>query len=151
MKLPVDICESLLERHPVARLATLGPAGSPHLVPVVFVRHGGDLWTPIDGKPKSGGELVRVRNVRKNPAVALLLDDYDADWSRLWWLRVDGRAAVVEGRHPQSDPEIAEVAAALRAKYPQYDDVPLFRAEPLLLRITVVRVRSWCAGREALP
>ena len=151
MELPPDVCEALLEQRPVARLATLGPAGRPHLVPVVFVRLGGDLWTPIDGKPKSGGELARVRNVRENPQVTLLLDDYDADWSRLWWLRVDGRAAVVEGMDPQSDPEIREVAKALRSKYAQYDEVPLFRAEPLLLRITVERVRSWCAGRAAWP
>ena len=151
MELPADVCEALLERSPVACLATLGPAGRPHLVPVVFVRHGGDLWTPIDGKTKSAGELARVRNVRENAEVTLLLDDYDADWSRLWWLRVDGRAAVVEGRYPQSDPEIGQVADALRIKYPQYDEVPLFRAEPLLLRITVERVRSWCAGREAWP
>ena len=149
MKLPADICEALLERQPVARLATVGPAGRPHLVPVVFVRHGGDLWTPIDGKPKTGGELARVRNVRENSEVTLLLDHYDADWNQLWWLRIDGRAEVVEGRDPQSDPEIAEVVEALRTKYPQYDEVPLFRAEPQLLRITVERVRSWCAGKEA--
>ena len=149
MKLPADICEALLERQPVARLATVGPAGRPHLVPVVFVRYGGDLWTPIDGKPKTGGELARVRNVRENSEVTLLLDHYDADWNQLWWLRIDGRAEVVEGRDPQSDPEIAEVVEALRTKYPQYDEVPLFRAEPQLLRITMERVRSWCAGREA--
>jgi PPOX class probable F420-dependent enzyme len=149
MELPADIWGALLERQSVARLATLGPAGRPHLVPVVFVCHGGDLWTPIDGKPKSDGELARVRNVRENAEVTLLLDHYDADWNRLWWLRVYGRAEVVEGRDPQNDPEIREVVEALRTKYPQYGEVPLFRAEPQLLRITVERVRSWCAGPEA--
>ena len=64
--------------------------------------------------------------------MTLLLDDYDANWNRLWWLRVDGRAAVVEGRLLQSDSEIRKVADALRAKYPQYSEVPLFRTDPQL-------------------
>ena len=83
--------------------------------------------------------------------MTLLLDDYDANWNRLWWLRVDGRAAVVEGRLLQSDSEIRKVTDALRAKYPQYSEVPLFRTDPQLLKIKIERIRSWCATREAWP
>lgn len=145
-----DVSEALLERWPVARLATSGPSGRPHLVPVVFAAVGGALWSPVDGKPKGAGELARVRHVREQPAVSLLLDAYEPDWQRLWWLRVDGRARVVAARDPDRDGTLAGVTAALRAKYPQYAQVPLFHGDPVLLHIAVERLRSWCAGPAAL-
>jgi PPOX class probable F420-dependent enzyme len=133
----------------VARLATLSADGRPHLVPIVFARRGGALWSPVDGKPKAGGELARVRNLRRHPRVSVLLDHYDADWRRLWWLRVDGRARSVEA-DPAGDAELAAVAAALRAKYPQYAEWPLFRDRPLLLQIAIEGLHGWCAGAEGL-
>ena len=143
MELDPETCDGLLSRWPVARLATRTPAGRPHAVPVVFARHGGALFIPVDGKPKSGRPLARVRNLRAHPEASLLLDHYAPDWNTLWWLRVDGRVDVLEGVVPDG------AAAALCAKYPQYADFPLFRGEPLALRLTPERLRSWCAGREA--
>jgi PPOX class probable F420-dependent enzyme len=148
MQLGKEAVERLLESWPVARLATLGRDGAPALVPVVFAASGGRLWIPVDGKPKRGGELARVANVRRDPRVALLLDRYAADWSTLWWLRVDGRGAVVEG---EQAPGVADAAAALRRKYPQYDGTPLFRdTEPTLLAIEPLRVASWAASEAAV-
>lgn len=116
---------------PVAHLATVG-ATHPHLVPVVFCEVGGAIHVPIDGKPKSGRRLQRLRNIERDAAVCLLVDVYDDDWSQLRWVRVDGRAEVT----PTTD----AVAAALRAKYPQYGSIPLGSSA---VRITVDRVRSW--------
>lgn len=139
--------ERLLERWPVARLATLAEGGAPALVPVVFAAAGGRLWLPVDGKPKRGGELARVANVRRDPRVALLLDRYEADWSALWWLRIDGAAEVVAGA---TAPGVADAAAALRRKYPQYAATPLFRSgEPLLLAVEPRRITSWAASEAA--
>src|SRR5215471_9385467 len=109
--LPEGLARVLLERWPVARLATLGPAG-PQLLPVVFARAGECLWSAVDGKPKSGGELARVRHVRADPRVALLLDEYTEEWSELWWLRVSGRASAI-GSVPERDAEVAAAVAAL--------------------------------------
>jgi PPOX class probable F420-dependent enzyme len=148
--LPESAREILLRRSPVARLATLGPGGAPRLVPIVFVWHAGRLHSPVDGKPKAGGELARLRDVRRDPRVCVLLDGYADDWARLWWLRLDGVAEVVSAAGEEEAP-IAAAAAALRAKYPQYRTTPLFRGEPTLLVVRVERVRSWCAGPEALP
>jgi PPOX class probable F420-dependent enzyme len=126
----------LLDAAPVATLATVAPDGRPHLVPIVFARSGGVLWSPIDGKPKRGGaQLARLRNVAHEPRVALLVEHYDADWRALWWIRVDGRASLVRGD--------AAAEAALRAKYPQYRTVPLYAGEPLLLRIEPIRTTGW--------
>lgn len=138
MSLPDAEREHLLDTWPVARLATIAASGRPQLVPIVFARAGGVLWSPIDGKPKSGGVLARVRNVLRDPRVALLLDHYGTDWQQLWWLRVDGRASLCGGD--------AGAEAALFAKYPQYRDVPLFADEPRLLRIDPERILTWSSS-----
>ena len=150
VRLPDDAIERILDTWPVARLATLGPGGRPHQVPVVFVRESSRIWSPVDGKPKAGGELARVRNARRDPEVGLLLDRYGADWTRLWWVRLDGIAEVRIPADPQADREVAAVVGALRRKYPQYRDVPVLAEPPTLLAIRIVAVRSWCAGPAAL-
>ena len=149
VELPAVLVERLLDRWPVARLATLGRDG-PHQVPVVFARVGALLWSPVDGKPKGATELARVRRVRAEPRVSLLLDHYEEDWRCLWWIGIAGEAKVMQPAEPLAEPEPAEVVAALRAKYPQYLSVPVLREPPTLLRIEPLRVRSWCAGDEAL-
>jgi len=148
MELSDDAVAALLERWPVAVLSTQGERG-PHAVPVVFAHAGGALWSPIDGKPKRAGELARIRHIRNDPRVSLLLSNYDADWSRLWWLRIDGTAHVRTAPQPIAGAEEASAIAALRRKYPQYERVPLLGAEALLLRIAVGAQRSWCASEAA--
>lgn len=143
MELSARAIEVRLECEPRAVLATLRADGSPALVPVVFARAAGALWSPIDGKPKRGPALTRLANIARDARVALLLDGYDANWTQLWWLRVEGRASAQRA-------ELAAGEAALRAKYPQYASVPLFAGEPLLLRIELERVASWAASEAAL-
>jgi PPOX class probable F420-dependent enzyme len=151
MRLPESAIEKILDTWPVTRLATLTPEGRPHQVPIVFARLQGLLWSPIDAKPKLSGELARVRHLRANPAASLLLDDYSEDWSRLWWLRIDVTARVVEPGNPDSDPAAAAAVAALRSKYPQYARVAVLREPAVLLELRPVRIASWCSGREAVP
>jgi PPOX class probable F420-dependent enzyme len=104
----------------VGRLATVTAEGRPHVVPCCFAVDGGRVVTAVDAKPKSTTALRRLDNVRANPSVALLVDHYDdADWSQLWWVRVDGTARVVDG---VAEREAA--LAALAAKYPQYRETP---------------------------
>ena len=151
MELSPSSIEHLLDTWPVARLATVGTGRAPQLVPVVFASAGAALWSPIDGKPKRGGELQRVRNVRINPEVGLLLDHYEADWEKLWWLRIEGLARIVQPALPAEDPLVKLAVDALRRKYPQYTGVPLLRDPPTLLAIEPVEIRSWCASAEAIP
>ena len=121
------------------RLATVTPAGRPHVVPICFAMLDGEIWSAVDGKPKRTARLARLAHVASEPRVALLADHYvDDDWTRLWWVRVDGVARVVGVWE-------AGAAAALRAlaeKYPQYrSDVP---PGPLL----AIRPERW-SGWEA--
>jgi PPOX class probable F420-dependent enzyme len=129
---------------PVARLATVGAAGAPRVVPIVFAAVDGVLYSPIDGKPKRSVELQRIRNVARNPAVSVVLDRYDADWRQLWWVRIDATAGVITAA--TIEPLVWErVVGALRAKYPQYATVAMFADAPTLLRITPLRHAAWSA------
>jgi PPOX class probable F420-dependent enzyme len=150
VEIPRSLVDRLLESWPVARLATSGTRGRPGALPIVFALVRGYVWTPVDGKPKRAGELARVRRVTENPYVELLLDEYDADWSKLWWLRIEAEARVVEPPDPNRDPDVAPVLKALRAKYAQYATVPVLRDPPTLLAIRPSRMRSWCASEAAV-
>ena len=126
------------EDAPVARLATVNADGSPHIVPVAFALDGDTIVTAVDGKPKRGTPLRRFENVAANPRVSLLVDAYDADWTRLWWARADGRASIAaDGAGLES------ALAALRARYPQYATVAL--AGPAMV-IAVDRWSGWSAS-----
>ena len=77
----------------VARLATTDPDGRPHLVPIVFALDGDTLYSAVDRKPKRSQTLRRIENARARPDVTILVDHYEEDWSRLWWIRVRGPRA----------------------------------------------------------
>ncbi|MFC3572499.1 TIGR03668 family PPOX class F420-dependent oxidoreductase [Streptomyces yaanensis] len=132
----------------VARLATVDPEGRPHLVPVVFARYGDDgIVMAVDRKPKSSQRLKRLHNIAVNPAVCLLVDAYDEDWDRLWWVRADGGARTVPPDAPtEQDRHAYEAAVALlRRKYPQYRDSP---PDGPVVVVTVHRWSGWRAAAE---
>jgi PPOX class probable F420-dependent enzyme len=118
---------------PVLRLATAGADGRPHLVPCTFaVDDAGRVVIGIDNKPKTSGNLRRLRNIAENPQVSLLADDYADDWVQLWWARADGTATI-----ERSGPEHGAHWALLRSKYPQY------AGQVLDGPVIVVSVESW--------
>ena len=116
----------------VARLATVTPDGIPHLVPVVFAVDHDLIYTAVDAKPKTTQRLRRLTNIQHNAAVSLLVDHYVDDWTQLWWARADGVASI------HHDDEVMHTGyRLLRAKYAQYQSVPL--TGPVI----VVAVRRW--------
>ena len=120
----------------VARLGTVTPDGSPHLVVVTFALDGDSIYTAVDQKPKRTRALKRLANIERNPHVALLTDHWDdADWSQLWWVRADGRAQVHES-HPHA-------LALLTERYEQYRDDP--PAGPVI-EVAVERWSGWSAA-----
>lgn len=115
-------------------MATVAATGAPHLVPVTFaVLEGDTVVTAVDHKPKRTIALQRLANIAANPAVCLLVDEYSDDWSRLWWVRADGVAQVVE-----SPGEVA--LKALAARYPQYREQP---PQGPMIVISVKRFTGW--------
>lgn len=122
----------------VARLATLGPGGAPHLVPMVFALDSDTVLSAVDAKPKRTTKLRRLDNVRADPRVTLLADHYEDDWTALWWVRADGRGRVIEPGEPQAQ----HAVALLAARYEQYAVTP--PAGPVLA-IDVERWTGWRA------
>ena len=124
-----------LSTAPVGRLATIRPSGGPHLVVVTFALAGDDIVTAVDHKPKRHQRLQRLTNIESEDRVSFLVDHWDDDWDRLWWIRLDGTASV-------SDRD-AKAVAALAAKYRQYREQP---PEGPVIRIEVESVTSWSAS-----
>jgi PPOX class probable F420-dependent enzyme len=127
--------EARFAQSPVARLATVGVDGRPHLVPVVFAVHEQVIYTAVDAKPKTTQRLRRLTNIERNPQVSLIVDHYDQDWTQLWWVRADGEAAIHrEGETMQAGREL------LRTKYAQYQSVSL---NGPVIAVDVRRWSSW--------
>ena len=126
-------------RERVARLATVDPDGRPHLVPIVFALVGDTLYTAVDEKPKRSRTLRRIENARERPDVTVLVDHYEDDWTKLWWVRLRGRARVLD----EGDEEAERALSALSAKYEQYRDDP--PGVPVLA-VDVDDWRGWSAG-----
>ena len=123
----------------VARLATTDPDGRPHLVPIVFALDGDTLYSAVDHKPKRSSRLRRIENARARPDVTILVDHYEEDWSRLWWIRLRGRARVLDAGE-----ERERGLRLLREKYPQYRRDP---PDGPVLAVDVTEVREWASTR----
>jgi PPOX class probable F420-dependent enzyme len=121
----------------VARLSTVRPDGGPHVVPIVFALVGDTVFSAVDAKPKRSTALQRLADVRSEPRCALLVDHYEDDWRRLWWVRADGTGVVVDAP-PVEHPGIQ----ALVRRFRQYRDEP--PSGPLLV-VTVQRWTGWAS------
>ncbi len=117
----------------VARLTTVGADGRPHVVPICFVFDGDTLYTAVDEKPKSTRRLQRLVDVEANPDVAVLIDHYEEDWSQLWWVRLRGRARIVEN---------GRALRLLAAKYEQYRHEP---PRGPVIAVEITERREWRA------
>jgi PPOX class probable F420-dependent enzyme len=122
-----------------ARLATADAAGNPHVIPCCYAFDGVRFYTPLDEKPKrvEHRQLRRVRNIEARPAVALVIDQYDDDWSRLGYVLIQGRAALLS---PDQD-EHAHAIVLLRERYVQYRTMALENYP--VIAIMPKQITSW--------
>jgi PPOX class probable F420-dependent enzyme len=119
----------------VAHLATAGHDGRPHIVPVVFVLDGETLYFAVDAKPKETRNLKRLKNIAVNPAVSVLVDHYEDDWSKLWWVRADGTAGVVT-----DEVQAHRATDLLVEKYAQYRNA---RPPGPVVAVHIERMTGW--------
>lgn len=136
MRLSADEARERFASARVARLASVTPAGRPHLVPIVFALVGDVVYSAVDAKPKSTTSLRRLANIATNPHVTVLTDHYSDDWAQLWWARADGHATVMEMTQ--------RVLELLAGRYPQYAVDP---PPGPVIRMDVDRWSGWAAGR----
>jgi PPOX class probable F420-dependent enzyme len=115
----------------VAHLATLLPDGSPHVVPVCPALDGDRVVVALGGGAK-------LRNVRGDPRVALVVDDYVEDWDALRRVAVFGRATLFE-----DGPEWERGRDLLYAKFAQYEpQAEILPGETVVVEIAIDRVST---------
>ena len=128
----------LLRASRVARLGLLDSDDRPRVLPITYALAGERIWTAIDSKPKQPGrEPARLAFLRRRPEVAVTVDRYEDEWSRLAWVQVLGTAAIHD---------VHEASEGLRALIEKYDQ---YRGEPPrgpLIRIEPRRALSWRAA-----
>src|SRR5256712_12885891 len=122
----------------VARLAPVGAGGKPHVVPITFAVDGDTIYFAVDAKPKRTTDLKRLRNIAANPAVSILVDHYEDDWARLWWVRLDGRARIVTDE--------AERGRALELLVTRYVQYRTSRPDGPAVAVVIEAMAGWSAS-----
>ena len=132
--------QRFINNHVVARLATADAAGQPHVIPFCYAFDGEHVYFVVDQKPKrhTGKPLKRIRNMLENPQAAIVIDDYDDDWTRLAYVLITGTTALVD-----DEAEYARILARLRERYPQYRAMDLAFANNAMVRISPTKVHAW--------
>jgi len=128
----------------VGRLGTVDGSGQPLVVPFCYAFDGETLWSAIDAKPKrtAGEGLKRIRNIRENPKVCVVIDEYAEDWTKLRYVIVQGRAEVLTAGE-----DYTRGADLLLAKYAQYASMGLDRDAGTMIKITPGKVTEWSFTR----
>ena len=137
-----DASRALLASSRTAHLASADQYARPHVVPIVFVWDEPVLHFALDRKPKRADDwhtLRRVRNIETNGRVAIVVDRYDEDWTKLAWVLLEGLATIVE-----TGEERDRAAARLTERYPQYRGGALDGCP--VVRVDVERAVSWRAS-----
>lgn len=124
----------------VGRLATADSSGQPMVVPICYAFDGTALYSAVDAKPKQAPPegLKRIRNLRENPRVSIVIDEYQEDWTKLRYVIIQGQADLLT-----DGPQFAHGVDLLVAKYPQYHALGLVRERGLMIRVTPSRVSAW--------
>ena len=137
---------TLISRAKVARLATVDQKLYPYVVPVVFVFHENSFFIPLDEKTKTVNpkNLKRVKNIEKNPNVTLLIDKYQNDWKKLFFLMIHGKAKVIDGKNSKVMDKIHKL---LVSKYPQYKKIGIGNS---CIKIEPTKVRFWSNSQKII-
>lgn len=138
MKIESDVLH-VINKARVARLATIDDK-QPYLVPVVFVLYEGSIFIPIDKKSKQVNvdRLKRVRNIKQNPNVSLLIDEYYEDWNKLFYIMIIGKANIIK----LTDELFETIKEKFLAKYPQYKTVGITHTCIVVRPIKVVKWKN---------
>jgi PPOX class probable F420-dependent enzyme len=105
------VIREIINRARVARLSTIDYEKKiPHIVPVVFAFDGRHYFIPLDEKRKKGTveKLKRVINIQHCPDVALLIDEYNEDWSKLVSVMIQGKAYLIGEKDVEENGECCE-------------------------------------------
>jgi PPOX class probable F420-dependent enzyme len=124
----------------VGRLGTADTSGQPLVVPICYAFDGESLFSAIDAKPKAQSPLglKRIRNIRANAKVSVVIDRYDEDWTRLRYVIIQGVAQILT-----DGGDFSRGVDLLLAKYPQYRAMRLDREAGVMIQVKPARVTQW--------
>ena len=138
--MPSEEVRAFVETGRVARLATVDASGCPHIVPICYAYDGFRLYSAVDEKPKRAApqRLRRLANIRENPRVCLIIDEYDEDWTRLRFVMIHGTAEIAldGGEHTHA-------LDLLQRKYLQYRTMVLSEMRNPVIAITPMKIVPW--------
>jgi PPOX class probable F420-dependent enzyme len=136
--------KAIVDKARVARLATVDSEYRPHLIPVVFVFDNDCYFIPIDKKHKrcTPEKLRRTKNIQQNSNVVLLIDEYNEDWTKLYFIMIQGKASIIGGKKlEQYEMVLLEKAhKLLYEKYLQYEKIDV---GGYVIMIDPTKVISW--------
>jgi PPOX class probable F420-dependent enzyme len=137
--------KTIIDKARVARLATVDTECKPHVIPVVFVFDNDCYFIPIDAKTKRSRpeRLKRAKNIQQNPNVALLIDEYNENWRKLYFIMIQGKASIIGGKKLEQQSELFLLEKAhklLSDKYLQYQEIGIGE---YVIMIIPQKVISW--------
>jgi PPOX class probable F420-dependent enzyme len=123
--------KTIIDKARLARLATVDSECMPYLVPVVFAFDGKDYYILIDKRAKHSKpeNLKRIKNIQANPNVALLIDEYDEDWTKLYFAMI--QASLISNKKERQEQNelplllLEKAHKLLYEKYPQYQKISM--------------------------
>ena len=123
----------LIAAERVCRVATAGRDGRPHVVPVCHALAGQRIYFG------SGKDAGKVTNLRENPRIALTVDVYSEDWSRIIGVMVVGTARLIT-----RGPDFQRARGRLYEKFPQYaKEAALATSDSVIVEVTPTKVVTW--------
>jgi PPOX class probable F420-dependent enzyme len=97
----------------------------------VFAYDEEHYYIPIDEKtkqrPSKPEKLKRVKNIQANPNIALLIDEYNEDWTKLYFVMIQGRASLISNKKGEQENELLllleKAHKLLSEKYHHYQKI----------------------------
>ncbi len=119
-------------------MATTDARGHPLVIPICYAFEDADVYSSIDAKPKKMAPLLleRVRNIRENSYVSIVVDRYEEDWARLAYVLIRGKAKILT-----RGPRHKKGVHLLRMKYPQYQEMAIEKRP--IIHVALNHAKSW--------
>ena len=126
---------------PTARLATIGPRGTPHVAPMWFV------WLPDAIYLSSAVGSTTWSNASRDPLVGLVIDR-GRDWAELTGVQLEGTAELLRVDHPDMRSPMSSWHEKYRSMFAGDAFDRFTRAVPELgfLRVEIGQARAWDHG-----
>ena len=119
---------SFLQSHELCRLATVSRDAKPHVVPVIYALDGEDLVIAVDYGTK------KLRNLRQNKRVALVVDEYEPNKG----VMVEGECDVIE-----RGKEYLRLLRVLFDRFEFYRRNPWGEGESPILKVKPTKAVMW--------